>query len=255
MARALRIAVLLFVLATVAVGAWQQRALTVEWRRTLDVVVYPVNGDGREATAAYIASLDREAFGPIVEFMRREAERHGAPQANPVSLKLGPVVQSLPPAMSASREALEVMLWSLQLRFWAWRNDRYAGPKPDVRVFAIYYDPAVTRRVEHSVGLRKGMIGIARVFAAPHMTQENDVVIAHEVLHTFGATDKYDPATGQPLVPEGLADPAQSPLYPQQMAEIMGGRIALSETRSDTPRSLELALIGSKTAAEINWRR
>jgi hypothetical protein len=99
------------------------------------------------------------------------------------------------------------------------------------------------------------MIGIARVFAMPHMAEENNVVVAHEILHTFGATDKYDPASGQPRVPDGLADPEQSPLYPQQFAEIMGGRIALSESRSETPRSLEAALIGPKTAAEINWRR
>ena len=255
MAKGLRVAVLLFVLATVAAGAWQQRTLTTEWKRTLDVVIYPINGDGREATAAYIAALDGASFSPIVEFARREAQRYGVGLATPVAVKMGPRVGSTPPAIPAGRATLEVMLWSLQLRFWAWRNDHYAGPKPDVRVFAVYFDPAVTSRVDHSVGMKEGMIGIARVFAASHMTEENNVVIAHEILHTFGATDKYDLATGQPLVPDGLADPEQTPLYPQQAAEIMGGRIALSESRSDTPRSLELAVIGPKTASEINWKR
>ena len=255
MAKALRVAVLLFVLATVAAGAWQQRTLTTEWKRTLDVVIYPINGDGREATAAYIAALDGASFSPIVEFARREAQRYGVGLATPVAVKMGPRVSSTPPAIPSGRATLEVMLWSLQLRFWAWRNDHYAGPKPDVRVFAVYFDPAVTRRLEHSVGLKEGLIGIARVFAAPHMTDENNVVVAHEILHTFGATDKYDLATGQPLVPDGLADPGQTPLYPQQVAEIMGGRIALSEGRSETPRSLELAVIGPKTASEINWKR
>jgi hypothetical protein len=123
-----------------------------------------------------------------------------------------------------------------------------------VRVFALYFDPALTPRLEHSVGLKEGLIGIARVFAAAHMTNENNVVIAHEILHTFGATDKYDRATGQPAVPDGLADPQQIPLYPQQMAEIMGGRIALSASRAETPPSLDLAVIGPRTAAEINWQ-
>ncbi len=255
MAKAIRVALLLFVLATVAVGAWQKHTLTTQWRRTLDVVVYPINGDGREATSAYIAALDRASFSPIAEFSRREAQHYGVGLASPLSVKLGPVVASMPPAAPVSRATLEVMLWSLQLRFWAWRNDGYAGPKPDVRVFAVYFDPAVTSRVDHSVGMKEGMIGIARVFAASHMTEENNVVVAHEILHTFGATDKYDLATGQPLVPDGLADPEQTPLYPQQAAEIMGGRIALSESRADTPRSLELAVIGPKTAFEINWKR
>lgn len=255
MAKGLRIAVLLFVLATVAVGAWQKRTLVTQWKRSLDVVVYPINGDGQATTSAYIASLDSASFHPIVEFARREARRYGVDLATPLDVKLGPRVASLPPAIRAGSVMPEVMFWSLRLRFWAWRNDDYPGPKPDVRVFALYYDPALTQRVAHSVGLKEGLIGIARVFAAAHMTDENNVVIAHEILHTFGATDKYDRATGQPLVPDGLADPGQTPLYPQWMAEIMGGRIALSETHSDTPRSLDWALIGPKTAAEINWRR
>jgi hypothetical protein len=252
-AKALRIAALLFVLASVAVGAWQKRSLTTHWKRTLDVVIYPINGDGREATSAYLATLDSASFSPIVEFARREAQRYGMGLARPIDVKLGPSVASIPPAIPASRATLEIMLWSLQLRFWAWRHDAYPGPHPDVRVFAVYFDPALTARLEHSVGLREGLIGLARVFAASHMTNENNVVIAHEILHTFGATDKYDHATGQPAVPDGLADPRQVPLYPQQMAEIMGGRIALSESRAETPPSLELAVIGAKTAAEINW--
>jgi hypothetical protein len=81
------------------------------------------------------------------------------------------------------------------------------------------------------------------------------VTIVHELLHLFGATDKYDPATTQPRYPDGYADPGQSPLYPQQFAEIMGGRIPLSETQSETPRTLDLAIVGDRTAGEIHWGR
>ncbi len=73
--------------------------------------------------------------------------------------------------------------------------------------------------------------------------------------NTFGATDKYDPATTQPRYPDGYADPGQSPLYPQRFAEIMGGRIPLSETQSETPHTLDLAIVGDRTAGEIHWRR
>lgn len=255
MAKALRVAILLFVLATVAVGAWQKRTLTTEWKRTLDVVIYPINGDGRETTSAYIGRLNASAFEPIVEFARREAQRYGVGLATPLSVKLGPLVSSVPPATPRSKAMLEIMLWSLRLRFWAWRNDSFPGPKPDVRVFAVYFDPALTPRLEHSVGLKEGLIGIARVFSASHMTGENNVIIAHEILHTFGATDKYDPSTTQPVYPDGYAAPGQSPLYPQEFAEIMGGRIPISQTQSETPQALDFALVGEKTAAEIHWRR
>ena len=255
MAKAIRIALLLFVLATVAVGAWRQRTLVQSWERMLDVVVYPINGDGREATAGYMASLSSQSFASIGEFMRNEAQRHGLTIANPVIVKLAPPVASVPPPAPVRGETLEIILWSLQLRFWAWRHDGYAGPKPDVRLFAVYFDPATRHRVEHSVGLKEGRIGIANVFAVAHMTEENNVIVAHEILHTFGATDKYDPVTTQPRFPDGYADPAQSPVYPQQFAEIMGGRIPLSQTQSETPRSLDLAIVGDRTAAEIHWRR
>ena len=42
------------------------------------------------------------------------------------------------------------------------------------------------------------------------MTEENNVIVAHEILHTFGATDKYDPATTQPRYPDGYAEPGRA---------------------------------------------
>ena len=71
-------------------------------------------------------------------------------------------------------------------------------------------------------------MAIAHLYADDGAHGSNQVVIAHELLHTLGATDKYDRATGQPLVPEGLGDPGQSPRYPQQFGEIMAGRVAVS---------------------------
>ena len=255
MAKGIRIAFLVFVLATVAVGAWQTRSRTQSWQRTLDVIVYPVNGDRREITSAYIESLSNESFDSIRGFMRREAERYKADLVTPVDVFLGPQVSTLPPAPPKGGATAGIIVWSLKLRYWAWRNDDYPGSRPDIRIFAVFYDPATTQQVEHSVGLKEGLIGVANVFAVNHMSEENNVIVAHELLHTLGATDKYDPTTTQPLFPVGFADPEQSPLYPQKFAEIMAGRVPLSDTESDTPRNLELAIIGPKTAAEINWRR
>jgi hypothetical protein len=79
----------------------------------------------------------------------------------------------------------------------------------------------------------------------------NNVVIAHEFLHTLGPSDKYDPATGQPSPPDGLAEPDRAPLYPQRYAEIMGGRIARAADDAIIPQSLKYVLIGPVTAAEI----
>ena len=78
------------------------------------------------------------------------------------------------------------------------------------------------------------------------------VVITHELMHTLGASDKYD-AANLPLHPQGFAEPERRPLYPQRAAEIMGGRIPLAPGRARMPNSLGEVLVGGYTAAEINW--
>ena len=78
-------------------------------------------------------------------------------------------------------------------------------------------------------------------------------MIAHELLHTLGASDKYDLSNGLPIHPAGYADPDKRPRYPQDRAEIMGGRIPLSPGRAAIPRGLNQTVIGPVTASEIGW--
>ena len=78
------------------------------------------------------------------------------------------------------------------------------------------------------------------------------MVIAHEFLHTVGASDKYD-SYGHPIIPYGLGDPQKSPRFPQKKAEIMAGKRAISATTSEMPFSFRHMVIGAKTAQEIGW--
>ena len=78
------------------------------------------------------------------------------------------------------------------------------------------------------------------------------MIIAHELLHTVGASDKYD-TSGEPIYPDGYAEPDLQPLYPQTHAELMGGRIPLSEYNSQMPNYLATVVVGESTAREINW--
>ncbi len=81
------------------------------------------------------------------------------------------------------------------------------------------------------------------------------MVIAHELLHTFGASDKYDLATLQPIYPAGYAEPALRPRLPQSKAEIMGGRTPVDELNAEIPASLADTVIGAETAQEIGLLR
>jgi hypothetical protein len=253
MFKVLRIFILLFLFTFVALGAWRAKTQSVEWKYTLPVSIYLINGDGSAVAADYLRSLTEEDFKPIATFMRDEAARYGRSANASIEIRLGGIIDTQPPAPPRNGSALEVIAWSLKMRWWVYRNTDTVGPGQQVKMFVLYFDPAQSKRLAHSTGLQKGLIGRVNTFAARDMAKQNNVVIVHEFLHTLGATDKYDPATNQPLYPDGYANPDLKPLLPQRYAEIMAGRTPLSQTEAATPASLDDALIGSKTAQEINW--
>jgi hypothetical protein len=170
-----------------------------------------------------------------------------------VSVELAPVVTEPPPPLPTAPSVLDAVWWSLRMRLWAWRHDEAPGPKPDIRLFLSFHDPARTPRLAHSVGLKEGRIGLVQVFASPADHGGNTVVITHELLHTLGATDKYDAATLQPNYPEGYAEPALEPRFPQTAAELMAGRIPVGANAADIPAALDQTLIGPLSAREIGW--
>lgn len=255
MAKAIRIIILLLILATVAQETWLARSRATAWQNTLHVGIYPIAGDGSGKAQRYVGTLDADSFRAIDAFFEEEAKRYGLTVWRPLSITVAPPVAALPPAPPRDANPFQSIFWSLQMRWWAWRNDHIAGPKPAVRLFVLYHDPEVNPRIAHSVGLERGLVGVINAFASPAMAGSNNAIIAHELLHTLGATDKYDPATNLPRFPDGYADPEQNPRYPQEFAEIMGGRIPLTAAQAEIPRSLALTLIGPVTAREIGWLR
>ena len=252
MFKAIRITVLLLILAFVATSTWLTAARSTDWNNSLWVKVYPLNGDGSAASRSYIESLKVRDFAPIEAFIAREVERYGRSLDRPVRMELGDLIAEQPPEMDPNANMFGVMLWSLKMRWWADSvADQQDSIEPDVRIFVRYYAPTDRITLENSVGLQKGMVGLVNAYAGRRYKSTNNVIIAHEFLHTLGATDKYDPATGQPTPPDGLGEPERNPLYPQRYAEIMGGRIALAADDAIIPKSLKYALIGAVTAKEI----
>jgi hypothetical protein len=251
----LRILILLLILASVALGSWQAKTRAAEWKYPLTVVIYPINGDGSRASAAYIANLTKNDFQAIEDFIQEEFGRYDLKTVYgaPVVVDIAAEVNSNPPQPPEDGNVLKIIFWSLRLRYWASRHDDYNGAAPQIRMFVRYFDPKTTQTAAHSLGLQKGMLGVVNAFAHSSLTATNNVVIAHEMLHTVGATDKYDPDTNLPVYPDGYAEPELNPRHPQHFAELMGGRIPLSEAQAEMPRSLEQALIGERTAREINW--
>lgn len=255
MFKALRITVLLYVLLFAVVGQLVSGHDSTNWDDPLWVEAYPVNGDGSEAAGAYIEQLHADDLDAVEAFFANEAERFGVPLDAPLRIVLAPEISASLPQVPRDGSVLDALLWSLRMRWLTtklgWQSDR---PTPDIVLYLVYHDAVATPVVDRSVGLRRGLIAVANVFADREASGGNHVVIAHELMHTLGATDKYDPATNLPLFPAGFADPDARPRLPQRHAEIMAGRIPTSKHEATFPGSLDRVRVGATTAAEIRWR-
>jgi hypothetical protein len=250
----MRLALLVMVLVFVALGAWLDRRRSTAWDRTLRVTVYPVSVD--TTSPGCVAGVTAADFDDAANFLRRQAQTYRVALDEPVAFTVSHAAREAPPALSAAPGPLAIAYWSLRTRWWARRvafDDPL--PKPDVQVFAMYHADESRRAAPDSTGLSKGLIVVAHLFCGPDAVAGNAMVVTHELLHTLGATDKYDRATDQPLDPDGLGSPAQSPLYPQRTGEIMAGRIAVSARDALIPESLRDMVVGPATAREIGWLR
>lgn len=253
MFKAIRISILLFILLFVGLSSFLTQARSTDWNNSLWIKVYPINADDSAEVEKYIAGLKSADFEGIESFLKRETVRYSKDVARPVRIELGLEVEEQPPELGLNPNTLSVMWWSLKMRWWSSSvTDSQDRIDPDVRIFVRYHKPDFAVVLENSVGLQKGMVGIVNGYASRRHRGTNNVIIAHEFLHTLGASDKYRPHDGQPLGPDGLGEPDRKPLYPQRYAEIMGGRVALAENDAVIPKSLKYAVIGSLTASEIN---
>jgi hypothetical protein len=254
MFRFIRIAVLLTILLVVAGNQFLTGSRFSSWEKPLWISIYPVLADPGVDIRRYAENLKPDSFREIGVFIKQQAARHGRKLENPVVIQVARPLTNLPPELPAENSGLSVALWSLKMRWWSFRNGGQDGLAPDdIRMFVLYQKRKPNGPLERSVGIQNGSYGVVNAVASRQMAARNRIVITHELLHILGASDKYDLHTGQPFAPDGLANPEQSPLYPQNRAEIMGGRIATSATRWRRPATLNSCLIGARTAAEISW--
>lgn len=252
--RNLRVFILLILLIVAAFYTQGQMLETTHWLKPMEVVIFPINGDESPKTQAYIDKLHHVDFRSIDRFMQKYATSYDLHLKHPTRTRLGAELSVTPPAPpKPSDSVVSQMLWSLKLRYWAWENT------PDdqsnytrARIFVIYQQGEPDKSLPHSLGLQKGLLGVVHAFAKDRMTGRNNIVITHELLHTVGALDKYNP-DGTPVFPGGFAEPLRTPRFPQRKAEIMAGTLPIDPHTARMPKSLKYVVIGSKTAEEIGW--
>jgi len=234
-------------------NVWFSQTREESWQTPVTAWLYPINADGELATQAWIDQLSDSHFEDIEMFFASEAQRYRLGLEKPVQIRLAEQMNAIPPDIPLEPSIVDAVIWAIKMRFWVWKHDDTSREPNAIRIFIRFYAPDNPGPMQHSLGLQKGLIGLVNGYAGEEHAGRNNLVAAHELLHTLGATDKYDMDTLEPIWPDGYADPTQFPLYPQTRAEIMSGRLQVSPGWLLLPPSLDHAVIGPATAIEINW--
>ncbi len=247
-----RIVILLSILFVILAGTWITERRLASWAQPIWVTLYPIVETDNSAAMRFAQTLEVEDFDAINRFFSAEVARYNVNMAAPLQFQLAPVSSEIPPSIPERHSTVAIAWWSLHMRWWAWLREKPGDLiAPDIQIFLIYHEPGEFSEMRMSVGMRKGRYGLVKAYTGANNRNYNHVVIAHELLHVLGASDKYAFETGDPIHPDGYADPNKQPLFPQNRAEIMAGVIPLSATQHVLPGSLEQCRIGQLTAEEI----
>jgi hypothetical protein len=251
-----RVALLSCVLVLVVVYAAHDvlsRRARNAWQRTLDVAFVVVTEPGVDRAA--VDTL-RGRAPDLAARLAAELARYRPNAPRPFAFTLyGPVPLAAPlpvPAdglVGAARYAYELR------RFTSDVDGRAEVPTRgfDARLYLVLTSPT-DRAVVEGMSEHGGRVGIARAELDAETVDLALFVAAHELFHTLGATDHYGP-DGRALVPDGLAEPERTPVFPQAFAEIMARNRPLSATDEERLESLSELAVGPSTAREIGWTR
>lgn len=251
----IRVGLLLALLAFTA--AWggataYRRSARLQWKRPIQVGIVLLAPDGAVDAEAW-----RQGAARLCDRLAEEMRRHRGPGPVPFEIAVaGPVPWSgTLPFAPASASPIDRTWHALEVWRTIRRIDAAAGGAVggfDVRVFLLA-DSRGNQEVgfAEGSGAHHGEVAFVRGSAGGDLTIPLQVV-GHELLHTVGATDKYDGA-GHAVEPDGLADPGRVPRYPQDHAEWMVGEVAVGPGRGRLPATLDEMRVGDATAREIGW--
>jgi hypothetical protein len=253
--RRIRTAVLLSLLVVTAAWgattAYRRRARS-SWDRPLQVGIVLLAPDGTVDVEAW-----RSGAARLSDRMGEEMRRWRGRGDDPFQISVvGPVAWDRPLPFTPPTSSFLDRAWHA---IEVWRTvreiDDAAGGVAggfDVRVFLLT-EPGRGDRVgfAEGSGARNGEVAFVRASPGRDLAIPLQAV-GHEILHTVGASDKYD-EQGHASEPEGLADPGRVPRYPQDHAEWMAGEVAIGPGRGRVPESIDELRVGAATASEIGW--
>jgi len=254
MFKALRIIILLLILASLASTLLIQQNISQDWSGTLDIRIIPVIADQSASTQKYVESLKEKNFKHINQYLISQAKRFNTDLQYSLNIQLEESTTNIPPTVPGDNAShFDIILWSLKLRLWAWKNRLDDHKLSQIRLYVLYQSPIDSKPLPHSTGLQNGLIGLINARASISQRSLHNIIITHELLHILGASDKYNLNSGQPNSPIGYADPSASPLLPQRFTEIMARAKPISNDKFEVATHLRQTRINKFTAYEIGW--
>lgn len=252
-----RVSVLSLVLVGLLVYAALDRARRSarrDWQRPLSVALILLQEGELEAAALHELQQRVEALEAVLE---AEFARYGGDFRPIVFRQFGPVPEVGTVPVPAAQPSLWHSLWlSLELGAFARNNDRAAGLTSDDFDGKIYVRLSAPRSQRRSLveglGEDGGRIAVTSLELRVDSADFGLFVVAHELFHLLGATDRYGP-DGLALLPEGLGDPGLMPRFPQRRAEVMARGRVIEPGVEEPPAQLDELAVGSRTALEIGW--
>lgn len=248
----IRIAILLSILFYVCLTAYID--LNPRWDTTTTVVVHPINMGNDPAVSEYLKTISQKDFDKISVYLSKNASQYRK-KNTVINFELGSTLKTPPPLVNeeVASNPLTVGFWSLKFKFYSLIYKKREDWSADTVMYLIYYNEKKIDHLERSTALQRGRIALVNLYGDSKSTETNNVIVAHEALHTFGGQDFYDLNTGIPIFPIGYAEPNKKPLYPQTKAEIMGGYILLNDTDFYIPHGFDEVVINADTAKDLKW--
>jgi hypothetical protein len=253
-----RVGVLLSILIGVLLwGAhdWSDRRARLAWQRPLRVALVLVT---REPVSEHTLGLLTARSFDLERRLTQEYARYTGRSETPVEIIVrGVASDTEPPPTLAGEGLLDLITYGAKQWRWTSQIDSQARVERgyDSRVYLVLkpaddHGPAFVEG-ESEYG---GRVGIAQADIAPDTVDFALFVVAHELLHTLGATDKYD-EHGHARFPGGFAEPQRPRLYPQPGAEVMARGVPLAPGAERPPETLDELYVGEVTARELGWTR
>ena len=268
--RRLRQSLLFLVLLVVSVwGYLNHRAdhHVFAWDRELEILLVPLvdpatdlaDGGNAELMRRFLSVAPGGGTLALERWFEDEYARHVRPVDSllRIAVESPSRVASLPPPIPDLTDSF-VARWRKTAAFLEYfedldREHRLLQGAFDATLFVYFYDPErrSTFVEHHPVATRRRRFGVVFVPLELYSGGFYSALLAHELCHAFGATDKY--AGGTSVFPEGFAEPQNDPLYPQRHAEIMALGIPVASGVERRVESLSDCVVGDTTAREMGW--